>query len=263
MELISKVSKGTKMDQIYIPKNRSGFGVGSYVLIQSMRVQEQTEKPYFHNIQSIEPLKLEIINQIFNIIPNQIENYENIIITGSFLDEGFNFKDIDLIIVSEDKLDEALIKKEIEEILKIKIHIITLNNKTLIKGLSTDPLYQMMLSKCISKKRFIYKIQSKIDYKLLDIHLLKSELLILNFDHLNGHEKYYLTRNMIAISLFLKHEKIDKEKIDKEIKKIFNLKDINEIKQNILNKDKFLKEYKFIYKDTFNKIMENIKNDSK
>src|SRR3989344_4772989 len=263
MELVSRISKGTRMDQVYIPKNRNGFDIGTYVVIKPLETEKVIKKPFFYNIKYIEPIKIGIIMGIFNTIGRIADKYENIIITGSFLDKGFNFSDIDIIIVSEDKLNKIQIKKSIEDMIKIKIHFIILNNKTLMEGLSIDPLYQMMLSKCIAKKRFIFKIDYKMDYKILDLHLLKSKLLINNFDYLNGIEKYYLTRNMIAILLCIKHKKINKEIVDKEIEKLFNIKSIQEIKQNILNKDEFLKLYKKIYNNTFNKIMENIKHGTK
>jgi len=37
MELIAKISKGSKMDQVYIPKNRIGFSAGSYVMMRNMQ----------------------------------------------------------------------------------------------------------------------------------------------------------------------------------------------------------------------------------
>ena len=132
-----------------------------------------------------------------------------------------------------------------------------------MEGLSTDPLYQMMLSRCIAKKRFIYRIKPKINYKILDLHLLKSKNLIENFDILTGEQKYYLIRNLVAIALFIKSKKVTKDSVDKEIKKIFLLADISEIKHNMLDKNKFLKKYNILYKKTFDTIMENIKNDSK
>ena len=263
MELVSRISKGTRMDQVYIPKNRNGFDIGTYVVIKPLETEKVIKKPFFYNIKYIEPIKIGIIMGIFNTIGRIADKYENIIITGSFLDKGFNFSDIDIIIVSEDKLNKIQIKKSIEDMIKIKIHFIILNNKTLMEGLSIDPLYQMMLSKCIAKKRFIFKIDYKMDYKILDLHLLKSKLLINNFDYLNGIEKYYLTRNMIAIFLYIKHKKINKEIVDKEIEKLFNIKDIQEIKQNILDKNEFLRLYKKIYNNAFNKIMENIKHGTK
>lgn len=263
MELIAKVSKGSKMDQVYLPKNRVGFGIGTYAILKPLNTKKLAEKPYFYNIEHIEPVKVEIVNQIIRIIDDIMSNYENVIITGSFLDEGFNFNDIDVIVISEDKLSEGQIKRSIEDKIKIKTHVISLNNKTLIRGLSADPLYQTMLSKCIAKKRFVYRIKREMNYKLLDLHLLKSKLLIDNFDYLDGNEKYYLVRNMAAISLYLQHKRIDKEKVDDEIKRVFNLRNVKEIKQNMLDKNTFIEEYEKVYKDTFNRIMENIKHGAK
>lgn len=262
MELIAKISKGSKMDQVYVPKNRSGFSIGSYVVLKLLETKKLVEKPFFYNIKSIEPIKLGIVNKIISIIDKTIDKYENIIITGSFLDRGFNFNDIDVIVVSEATLNIKSIQNMIEDRIRIKMHIMLLDNRTLIKGLSTDPLYEIMLSRCIAKKRFVYKIKHKINYKILDLHLLKSKTLIDNFDLLDGSEKYYLIRNMIAIFLYLQQKKIDKEKVDKEIIRIFDLKDIKEVKQNMLGKDIFLKKYKIIYKKIFNKIMEGIKHGS-
>ncbi len=262
MELISRISKGTKMDQVYIPKNRSGFSIGSYVVITSVETKKFAEKPYFYNIKDIEPIKLDIINKIMDIIDKTVSSYENIIITGSFLDKGFNFNDIDIILISEDKPETEHVKNIIEKRMGIKTHIILLDSKALMRGLSTDPLYQMMLSKCISKKRFVYKVTPKVNYKILDLHLLKSKLLIDNFDILDGNEKYYLIRNMIAIFLYLQHKRINKKIVDREIERLFDIS-IEEIRKNILKKDVFLRKYKSMYKKIFNRIMESIEKGSK
>ena len=41
VELIGKVSKGSKMDQIYIPKNREAIPVGSYVVVKPLTTEKQ------------------------------------------------------------------------------------------------------------------------------------------------------------------------------------------------------------------------------
>ena len=259
MELISKVSKGTRMDQIYLPKNRTGMPTGQYVIISPLeeRLIKKTEfKPFFRGIASLEPLKLTIIKSIFEIL--QKENPENIIITGSFLDKGFKFNDLDILFVKENKLDISKLKEKIENEIGIKAHIIPIENKTLISGISTDPLYSMMLSKCISKKRIIINEKRNIDYKLLDLNLLKSKSLIDNFDILNGEEKYYLTLNMISILLFVQNKKLSKKLVEDSIEKTFNI-EIEKIKYNLIEKSEFIKKYKEIYKKTFNLIMGNIK----
>lgn len=251
------------MDQIYIPKNRTNLPTGSYVIIKPITTQTISNKPYFYNLPHIEPIKLQIIEQIIKAINKTTEN-DNIIVTGSFLDKGFNFNDIDILLITKEKpnTQTKTLKENIEKIIGIKVHIISLNNKELIQGLSTDPLYQMMLSKYVSKKRFIYRVNQKINPKILDLHLLKSKTLIDNFDILNGNEKYYLTRNLIAISQFLKNKKINQKDVDKNIKTLFNI-NTKEIKQNLIEKKLFLKKYKKLYNQTFNKIMGHIKNASK
>jgi predicted nucleotidyltransferase len=257
MEIISKVSKGSKMDQIYISKNRVGLNIGEYVVITPLSKEiKKQEKPYFYGIKKIEPLKLEIIGKIFKIIERV--NPDNIIITGSFLNKGFRFNDIDILIISE---EEYNLKEEIENRTGIKMHILFIDGKSLIQGLKKDPLYQMMLSKCVSKKRFLYKFKSEPDYKILDLHLLESKTLIDNYGFLNGDEKYYLIRNLISILLFIKNQKMNNERVDKEIKSIFGVK-IEDIQENKLNKT-FIKKYKEVYNKILNLILTSIQKESK
>ena len=65
-------------------------------------------------------------------------------------------------IITEKRLDISYCENMLTNNLGIKFHIIKIDNKTLIKGMSTDPLYQLMLSKCVAKNRFIYKTKNKI-----------------------------------------------------------------------------------------------------
>jgi hypothetical protein len=258
-EIIAKVSKGSSMDQIYIPKNRAGgMPVGQYVMVTPLTLmqgrieQERKYKPYFYNVKKIEPLKLELIAEIFKLLDGI--NPDNIIITGSFLEPGFRFNDIDILVVKEGKIDAERIQNKIEQLIGIKSHMLSLDSKTLILGLSTDPLYSLMLSRCISRNRLIFKTKRRIEPKLLDFQLLKSKTLIDNFDILNGEEKYYLTMNLIAIFLFIKSNKLSKESVDGSMEEIFGVK-IIDIKNNLLEKGEFVGRYKEIYNKTFNLIM--------
>ena len=262
MEIIAKISKGSKMDQVYIPKNRPGLEAGSYVIIKQIEQKEtkpEIKRPFFYGLKAIEPIKLEIITKIFSLIRNHIKGYDNIIIGGSFLNPGFQFNDLDILIITENKFNERLLKESIESAIGIKSHLIALSNKELQIGLSTDPLYILMLSNCISLKRLIYNIKREINYKILDLHLLKSEPLIYNFDITYGEEKYYLIRNLVAINLFIENKKLTRKSIEQEITRIFNLQSINDIKGNLLDKKRFLSIYKKIYEKTQKKVFSFIK----
>ncbi|PIN91544.1 hypothetical protein COU57_00145 [Candidatus Pacearchaeota archaeon CG10_big_fil_rev_8_21_14_0_10_32_14] len=182
--------------------------------------------------------------------------------TGSFLEKGFNFNDIDIIIIYNKKLNELHLSKKIESMFGIKTHILLIDNKSLLEGFSSDPIYQLMLSKCVSSKRLIIKSTNRFDFKKLDLHLLKSKNLSDNFELLSGKEKYDLIRNVVAISLFIKNQKVNKESVDREIKIELRL-DTKEIIENKIEKKSFSKEYEKYYSKTLNKIMNEIKNGSK
>jgi len=250
------------MDQIYIPKRRVDFTVGSYVAIRPLEKVEEEIKPFFYNIRHLEPIKTKIIKEIFKNL-NEMIKCDNIIITGSFLEEGFRFNDIDVILVSEEKIDTKQLVDLLESRIGPEFHLILISNKALIKGLSTDPLYVLMLSKCVAKKRFIYRVKPKINYKSMDLHLLKSKLLINNFNFLTGDEKYEMTRNLIAINQFISKKEITKDKIDLAINNFFGNKTVHKLKNNLLLTKDFLKKYNNVYNNAQNRILKGIRDEPK
>ena len=231
-QIIAKISRGSNMNQIYLPKNASGIGMipGQYVTIHILTdsiEKKETKtpfKPYFYGLKLIEPIKLQIIRDIFDISAKFIDKEKNLIITGSFLESGFNFKDVDIILLS--KVNTKSIEQEIVAKLGIRPHLIVMTKEEFLRGLASDPLYQTMISRCISNKRLIFNYKPQVNAKLLDLHLLKSKSLIDNFEILNGKEKYYLTFNLISIFLFIQRGKITKELVEQTIKQIFSIKTI-------------------------------------
>ena len=264
--IIGRISRGSKMDQIYLPKRRIGFIPGEYViispLVNPLGEKELSIKLNFYGLKKLEPVKVNLIEEIVKRIRNKVK-VDNIIFTGSFLEKGFRFNDIDILLISESEksIEISLIKKEIEEFSGIKPHLICLSNKTLSSGLSNDPLYNLMLSKCVSLNKIIFNVRRKINYKLLDLNLLKSKNLIENFNMLNGDEKYYLTLNMVSILMFIQNKKLSKEIVEKEIEKLFDIK-INDLKGNIIE-ESFILKYKEIFNKTFSLVLDNIKGEER
>ncbi len=258
MEIIAKISRGSKMDQVYLPKNRIGFNIGNYVIIKPLeeKVSNKQETLYFYGVKFVNPLKLKIIRELINIINKNIENYENVIVTGSFLDKGFNFNDIDIILIAD---DEENLKKEIEndikEKLKIETHIMHFNKPLFMEALKIDPKWILMLNRCISKKRITPLPAIKLDYKYLDAQLIKSKILMGNFDYSTGEEKYKLVRNLIAIYLFINNKRLSEDNLEKEIRKKLDI-EIENLRNNLINKD-FLKKYKNFYLKLENEIIKN------
>lgn len=251
------------MDQIYLPKHRFGLNAGSYVLVKELdKIKEKQEKLFFYNIKKIEKVKIIIIKEIINVLNKY--NFDNVIITGSFVDEGFNFNDIDIILIKDENININEVKDELRENFGINSHLILIDNKSLLKGIATDPLFQTMLSKYVSRKRSIYNVKPELKHKLLDLHLLKSNLLIKHFDVLNLNEKLDLLRNLISINLFItKKQIISKDEVYSKIEELFGDNIIEDLRSNLVDKKKFIKKYKQLYDKTFKKILEGVRNESK
>jgi hypothetical protein len=265
MEMIGRVSRGSKMDQVYIPKNRAGLAIGNYVSIKPIDINisieyAQSRKPVFYKLSNLEKIKVMIIGELLTLILANTKNVNNIIITGSFLNKGFSFNDLDILIIMEEKEGQDRLKKLIESSIGINTHIILLSNKELLEGISHDPVFEMMLSRYVSLNKIIYKKKRIINYQFLDLSLLKSKPLIDNFELLNGKEKYYLTKNMVSILFFITKKDLSDKIIDKEIEKLFGIK-IERLKDNLIEKNKFVKLYQEIYNKTQNLLF--TKNGSK
>jgi len=257
------------MDQIYIPKQRPGMPSGSYVIIkdldEALEKGKTKERLFYYHIKKIEPIKIKMIQEIVKDLDARIKN-ENIFIVGSFLQSGFHFNDIDVLIIRKDNRSHApadALKDKIEGKIGLQAHIIIIDMPVLMQGLATDPMYEMMLSQSVARKRFVSRVKRKIDYKLLDLRLLKSKDIIENFDILSGEDKYYLIRNMAAIDLFIRGKRLNPEIVEKEISKVFQLKAIKEIKQNLLDKEGFIGKFNKEYERIFKSILLGIEHESK
>ena len=112
MEIIAKISRGSKMDQIYLPKNRFGLNPGSYVLVREISYENE-EKLFYYNIKNLEKVKIIITKEMFKLLNKY--NFDNVIITGSFLDQGFNLNDMDIILIKDHEISLDQIKIELNE----------------------------------------------------------------------------------------------------------------------------------------------------
>lgn len=254
-EIIARISTGSRMDQVYLPKNRPlALSIGSYVVV-SPAIKEKEVSPYYYNAGHIEPIKAQIVQEIF-----RHSDAENVIIAGSFLEKGFSFEDIDIIVINSKA--EGL-EKFIETNFGLKAHVIRMGYDSLRAGLNTDPLFQMVLGRFVSKERVIFHIKPEMKYKLLDIHLLKSKTLPGQFEQLEGKEKYKLTRNLFAIKLFIEGKTATKEKAERAIDAWFGKETVKMLLANTLHKNPFVTKYKEAYRKVFNAVMSGISRNAK
>ncbi len=254
MEFIGKVSKGSRMNQVYIPKHR--LTPGEYVLI-SPAIEKPAPSIFTHNAELPDAKKL-IIERVFAIIRENSEP-ENIFINGSFLDKGYGFDDLDIIIIGLKK-NSAEIRKRIVEFSDIRPHLIFMDYRELQKSMNHDPVFELSMSRYVSMKRYVTRKKREIHYKFLDLALLKGKEFTNNFEVLNNKEIYKYLRNIIAISLFLDGKALTYPKINKDIEQIFRIK--IDGPGNFAGKWKIIaKNYKTLYKNLESRIFDSFKQE--
>jgi hypothetical protein len=260
--LIKKISKGSRFNQIYLQKNEGiGFEPGKSVVITPLEGIIAKEPAIFEYNVKLESLKKEIVKLIFKII-DSYGHYDNIIITGSFLDKGFNFEDIDIIIINPKNMEKEKLKNSIEENTGIKPHLILIDSESFNRGIRRDPLFRLIIDRYVSAKRTIFRKDREINYKLLDIYLLKNKNLIEGYDLFSIKQRKKLLRDFISIKLFSENKEVTIKNIEKEINKLFS-KDIIE---NLFYYGNNEEKHEFIakLKKEFNKLEKHIlKNVSK
>jgi len=255
-ELIKKISKGARFNQIYLQKNEGiGFEPGKSVVISPLENRISKEPAIFEYNVKLESLKREIAKLVFKVTDNY-GYYDNIIITGSFLDEGFNFEDIDIIIINPVNMEKDRLKDSIRQNTGINPHLILIDSESFNKGIKRDPLFRLMVDRYVSARRAIFRKDREINYKLLDIYLLKNKNLIEGYDLFSIRQRKKLLRDFISIKLFSENKEVTIKSIEKEINMLFG-KDIIE---NLFYYGNNEEKHKFIskLKKEFNKLEKHI-----
>lgn len=260
--LIKKISKGSRFNQIYLQKNEGfGFEPGKSVIITPLDDIIAKEPEIFEYNVKLGSLKREIVKLVFKIV-DSCGHYDNIIVTGSFLDEGFDFKDIDIIIINPVNLEKDRLKNSIEQNTGIYPHIILIDSESFNKGIKRDPLFRLMTDRYVSIKRAIIRKDREINYRLMDIYLLKNKNLIEGYDLFSINQRKKLLRDFISIKLFSENKEVTIKNIEKEINRLFGRDIIESLFYYGNNEEK----YKFIakLKKEFNKLEKHLlKNASK
>lgn len=247
------------MDQIYLPRQREGFPVGSFVEISPVIPVQKVESLAFYNTQNIEPIKLHMIKEMFRIIEEH-NNVENVIVAGSFFNEGFHFNDIDVIVISDKDIDQKMIQARLEETLGGKFQVVELSKKEFQDALLQEPMMDCMVQKCVSRESFVVPSTKQMNWKSLDLSLLSSELLIENFPFLSTNERYKQVRNLIAIYNFIENKRMSS--VDDSIDALFGKGISVALRNGTLELKDFRKKYKQVYQKLQKIIFAGFKDDS-
>jgi predicted nucleotidyltransferase len=227
-----KVSKGSKFNQIYIPKEMAEIvEVGDLVQIKLL---EKYTEIYYKNQKKLLEFKEYLVREMFSSL-NRFKEIKNIFIVGSFLEEDI-YNDIDVIITIterktlnkytehlERKIRDFLVKK-----FNQKFHILIFNEEKLEKSIKIDPLIRVMFNNYVSNKEKKFDSKKIIDKKHIRFLLMMPEDLL----EISVSSKIFYNnlKRLIAIEIFLKNMDLNIKIISSQIE--------NELETNLLNKIK-------------------------
>lgn len=252
-----EVSKGSRFNQIYIPKYmETTIGVGDLVQVTLLKKHAQL---YYKNQENLSDFKEYLIKNIFSAL-QAFSEIKVTFVVGSFLHETV-YNDIDIILIIDKKREDF--DKNIENLLTKKFnqrfHILSFNEGELKNLIETDPLTRAMFDSCISSKKTELDYKKTIDENHIKFLLMMPEDLL--EITLSSKIFYDNLRRVVTIEQFLKNKPLDMESILTEIKKLINIALLNKIRNNQeINKIE-ITELREILKEKIKKIKEIIKNE--
>ncbi|MEK6885030.1 MAG: nucleotidyltransferase domain-containing protein [Nanoarchaeota archaeon] len=237
-QFIHKVSKGSRFNQIYIPKNVEGFEVGDTVEVRLLK--KYTSLYYSHNLK-ISEFKEKLITNIFSFL-SQFKEISQIFIFGSFLTTREDYNDIDILIITpkEIKKIEERIYNDITNKFNLKFHIISISERQLNNLVHTCPMTRSMLYSFVSNKKFSLPSETRLDKNHIKFLLMMPEDLL--DIKINSKVYYDNIRRLITIERFLEKKDADPLRISSELERVLEknilklTKDNESINENILKK---------------------------
>jgi predicted nucleotidyltransferase len=211
-----RVSKGSRYNQIYIPKGMQGrFGIGDLV---EVRLIEKKDSWSYQREIAIGNFKEKLIKQIFAIL-REFRDIEQVIIFGSFLTQNEDYRDIDIAILTNKKGLEEKVYSRLTEEMPLKFHVISFDHLKLKEILEFCPLTRSMFYYAISNKKLEIPKKTYINKEHLEFLLMMPEDII-NIPSFSSRVYFDSLRKLITILRFLKNQDLDPLKINFELKSI-------------------------------------------
>ncbi|MDO8509398.1 MAG: nucleotidyltransferase domain-containing protein [Nanoarchaeota archaeon] len=205
MKFIHRISKGSKFNQIYVPKEaEEKFEIGD--LVEVRLLAKKTDLYFSRNSIKLTKFKEKLIKDIFAFLSKNTD-IKQIFIFGSFLTKKIDYNDIDIMIVGEkDELMENKIYEELIDEFNLKFHVLYIKEEKLENLLMTNPLIRNMIYYCVSNKKLKSLPEIEINEKDIRFSLMLGED-VLDVD-VNSRMLYDALRRVLLIKYFVKKEDI-------------------------------------------------------
>ena len=246
-----RISKGSRYNQIYIPKDKEKFDVGD--LVEVRLIEKNVNLNYSKNLRRLSNFKEGLIRDIFLLL-RRFSNIKQSFIFGSFLTKKIEYRDIDVLVISkedrkdfDEKVYSNLIKK-----FDLKFHIISITEAELDRLLRMCPMTRSMLYYSVSDKNFDRRRERELDENHIKFLLMMPEDLL--EIKLKGEIFYNNIRRLITIESFLDGMDEDPKKVNLEAERLLGKEIAVFLRDNEEINDKLTKKIRTIIRNKLLKI---------
>ncbi len=212
------VSKGSRFNQIYIPKDIEGL-IEAGDKVEVRLVRKSVDLHYSKGLGRLSEFKENLIRQVFSFL---IETgcATRIFAVGSFLTEKVGYNDIDMVLISPNKdagFEESAYNKLVEKF-NLKFHIVAMEEKRLEHLLRACPLTKSMFSNFVSNKPMELPAGRLIDANHIRFLLMMPHDLL--SIRLNSRIFFDNLRRLVTIERFLGNKSLDATAINGELESL-------------------------------------------
>ncbi|MGV8151949.1 MAG: nucleotidyltransferase domain-containing protein [Candidatus Nanoarchaeia archaeon] len=252
IKFIHRVSRGTRFNQIYIPREMQENFLPGY-LVEVVLLEQENRIYYSKNLKKVNEFKEGIVKKIFLELKGYRE-ISQIFVVGSFLTQKQDYNDIDILIITNGEIKKD-IEKEIYNLLiekfELKFHVISMTKEKFENVQKHDPIIRSMLYYYITNKQFnLLNEEIKKDH-ISFMLMMPSDLLKVELESRNYYDSI---RRLITIERFLDKKGLDPNLINKEIIHLLGEEKFSQIKQNKEVNENIKKHLKDIIKEKLNSI---------
>ncbi|MBW2974311.1 hypothetical protein KY366_01205 [Candidatus Woesearchaeota archaeon] len=256
-----KVSKGSRFNQIYVPKYlEDDIGVGDEVEVRL--IKKHAELYYSKGLKELSGFKERLIKDVFSFL-SRFDNILNIFLVGSFLFRKIDYGDIDIVIITENKIRnfDELVYNQLTNKFNLKFHILSIEKKRFESLLKACPLTRAMFNIYISDKRVSLERKKIIDNNHLRFLLMMPEDLL--EIRLNNRIFFDNLRRLITIERFLYNKRLNLDEINSELRNLMGARKYERMKNNEEIEEGKIKDIREIMKIKIKKINEMIQGGEK
>lgn len=211
-----KVSAGSRFNQIYIPKYlKNEIEVGDEVEVKL--IKKHVEIYYSKGLKRLSPFKENLIKDVFSFF-SKFDGILYLFVVGSFLFKKVDYRDIDIVIITEREIGNfnEFVYNQLINKFNLRFHILSIEKERFEYLLKVCPLTRAMFGSYVCDKKVSLEREKIINKNHLMFLLMMPEDLL--EVRLSSRVFFDNLRRLITIERFLIDKRLDITEINLELR---------------------------------------------